>query len=97
MKTSRVILFVVVVMTVIAVAFSTAQGEEAGEACENPDISAVEQSQLGETGLSEVLYVVLRESGSGDMCQSENSLFEKQAGKPTTSLYTDSSYNSYII
>ena len=97
MKTSRVILLVVVVMTVIAIAFSTAQGEETGEACENPDISATEQSQLDETRLSEVLYVVLRESGSGDMCQSENFLFEKQAGNPTTSLYTGNSYNPYII
>ena len=97
MKTSRVILLVVVVMTVIAIAFSTAQGEEAEEACENPDISATEQSQLDETKLSEVLYIVLRESGSGDMCQSENSLFEKQAGNPTTSLYTGNSYNPYII
>ena len=94
MKISQTILLVVVVMAVIAATLATTQGEEAGEACENPDIFAVEQSQLSETGSSETLYGVLRESGSGGICQSENSLFEKQAGNPTTSLYKGDSYNS---
>ena len=95
MKISQVLL-VAIVIAIIATAFATAQGEETGEACENPDIFAAEQNQLSEAGTSEVLYGVLRESGSGNTCQSEDSFFGKQAGNPTTGLLSDSC-NPYAI
>ena len=95
MKISQV-LPVVIVMAIIAMAFATAQGEEMGEACENPDIFAAEQDQPSETESSETLYAVLRESGSGGICQSEDSFSEKQTGNPTTSLLSDS-YNPRAI
>ena len=94
MKISQTVLLVVIVMAVIAATLAMAQGEEAGEAYESPDMSIADEYQPDEAGSSELLCGVLRESGSGSTRQSDNSLFEKQAGNPTISLYKGDSYNS---
>ncbi len=92
----RQVLLVAIAVVIIATTSATAQGEEVGEACENPAISVTDKYQPDETGTSELLYTVLRESGSGDVCQSEDSFFGKQTGDLKNEPATGDSYDPYV-